>query len=441
MIEVLCRRSKRNPVLLGPAGSGKTAIVEGLAERIAAGRVPALWQGTRLIEVPLSSIVAGTQYRGQLEERLVHLVAGGGEPPGIVPSSTRSTCSPARGQRRQRMGADQVLKPALARGDIAVIGATTPEEYRASIERDDALARRFTTIDVRELDAAATRPILRALRTGLLKARGVRVSDAALDVLLAFADQRILNRRFPDKAIDLLEQAVARALVAGRTSVSRADAVRTTEVWASRASSTPTLDRFGRDLVRLAHEGKLEAIVGRDRELRTVQRSCSATRSGIRSCSGRRARARPRSSKDSPVGSRAATFPCRCAAFGCKRSHCSNSRRPSGDPSRAADFFLEARHPSVVVFFDEVHLLASPTVSDLAESLKPLPGAWRNRVHRGDHWRGIPGAPRAGGRARPTVHPGPGPADGCGGGAGGPRLGPRLPRAGAFTSRMTRSMT
>jgi ATP-dependent Clp protease ATP-binding subunit ClpC len=372
LIEVLCRRTKRNPVLLGPAGAGKTAIVEGLAQRIADGRVPALLRGTRLIEIPLSSLVAGTQYRGQLEERLAGLVKEASQPGIVLFLDEIHLLVGAGSTEGSAMGVDQVLKPALARGEIAVIGATTPEEYRTSIERDSALARRFTTIDVRELDRDGTRPILRALRDGLLKARGVRVSDAALDVLLAFADEHILNRRFPDKAIDLLEQAVARALVEGRTSVNRADAVRTTERWAARASSTPTLDRFGRDLVALAREGRLGPVVGRDREMRTMQEillrhskrnplllgpAGSGKTAIVEGFAGRIARGEVAT----PLrGVRLYEVPLLELAAALR-----------SDPSRMPELFLEARHPSVIVFFDEVHLLASPTVSDLAESLKP----------------------------------------------------------------------
>jgi ATP-dependent Clp protease ATP-binding subunit ClpC len=372
LIEVLCRRSKRNPVLLGPAGSGKTAIVEGLAQRIASGRVPAILKGTRLIEVPLSGIVAGTQYRGQLEERLDQLVAEASQPGIVLFFDEVHLLVGAGTTEGGSMGADQVLKPALARGDIAVIGATTPEEYRATIERDTALARRFTTIDIRELDLDATRPILRALRDGLQKGRGVRVSDAAIEVLLTFADEHILNRRFPDKAIDLLEQAVAHALVTGRTSVGKADAVTTTQVWASRASSTPTLDRYGRDLVALARAGKLRPIIGRDRELQTVEEIL------LRKTKRNPLLLGPAGAGKTAIveglASRIATgdvpAPLRdLRLYDVPLLELAAALR--SDPSRLADLLLEARHPSVVVFFDEIHVLATPAVGDLAESLKP----------------------------------------------------------------------
>ena len=371
VIEILCRQSKRNPVLLGPAGSGKTAIVEGVAQRIMSGKVPALLQGVRLVEVPLASLVAGTEYRGQFEERLQKLVEEASRP-GIILFFDEIHLLEGAGRSEGGMGADEVLKPALARGDIAVIGATTPEAYRATIERDSALARRFTTVAVQELDKDATRPILRAVRDGLERRRGVRVSDAALDVLLDFADTTIINRRFPDKAIDLLEQAVAAAIVAGRTSVSQADAKRTTRLWSERASSTPTLDRFGRDLVGLAAEGKLGPIIGREREIdaivevllrRTKRNPVLLGRAG----SGKTAvveglAIRIANGTVPPPLLKIRLFDIPLLALGAAVQK---------EPTLLSDLLLEARHPSVVVFFDEIHQLASPTVHDLAEALKP----------------------------------------------------------------------
>jgi len=225
--------------------------------------------GVRIVEVPLASLTAGTQYRGQLEERVAQLVSEASQP-GIILFFDEIHLLAGAGRTDGGMGADEVLKPALSRGDIAVIGATTPEAYRTTIALDPALARRFTTVVVPELDRAATRPILMSVRDALARGRGVLASDDALDVLLEFADRSIANRRFPDKAIDLLEQAIAHAIVAGKTAVGRDDAIAATVEWAQRASSTPTLERFGRDLVGLARDGKLGPILGRERELDAI---------------------------------------------------------------------------------------------------------------------------------------------------------------------------
>jgi ATP-dependent Clp protease ATP-binding subunit ClpC len=371
VIEILVRSTKRNPVLLGPAGSGKTAIVEGLAQRVAAGRVPDQLKDARIVEIPLASIVAGTSYRGQLEERLQALVKEASNPRVILFFDEIHLLAGA-GKSEGGMGADQALKPALARGDIAIIGATTADEYRATIEQDDALARRLTTIAIAELTREQTRPIVQSVRDRLAKSRGVTVSDDAIDVLLTFAEQRIANRRFPDKAIDLLEQAVAEAIVAGRKTVDTAEAVRTTEVWQTRASSTPTLDRFGRDLVALAKAGSLTAVIGRDREIDAVAEVL------LRQTKRNPVLLGPAGSGKTAIveglAERIATgkVPAALAEvriFDVPISALAGSIER--DPERLRDLLAEARHPSVVVFLDEIHQLASPTSRVLAESLKP----------------------------------------------------------------------
>ena len=371
LIETLVRTTKRNPVLLGPAGAGKTAIVEGLAQLIAAGRVPRPLKDARIVEIPLSSLVAGTEYRGQLEERLAQLVKEASTP-GIILFFDEIHLLEGAGRSEGGMGADEVLKPALARGAIAVIGATTPEDYRATIERDSALSRRFTPINVEELDIARTRPILRAVRDRLSDSRGVRVSDQALDVLLDFADASIINRRFPDKALDLLEQAVARAIVAGHTKVDRDDAVRTTVEWAERLSSTPTLEHFGRDLVGLARAGKLGPIVGRDREIEAIVQVLL-----------RRTKRNPLLLGPAGTGKtaiveglaiRIASGQIPAALRGVRLFDVQLlplAQAVATDSTVLRDLLLEARHPSVVLFFDEIHQLASPAIRAVGEALKP----------------------------------------------------------------------
>ena len=371
MIEILLRSAKRNPILLGPAGVGKTAIVEGLAQRIVARRVPPPLLGVRIVEVPLASLTAGTQYRGQLEERVTQLVAEASQP-GIILFLDEIHLLASAGRTDGGMGAGEILKPALARGDMAVIGATTPEDYRTTIALDDGLARRFTTIVVSELDKVASRPILMSVRDALAKTRGVTADDDALDVLLDFADRSIANRRFPDKAIDLLEQAIAHAIVAGATTVDRADAEAATARWSARGSSTPTLERFGRDLVALARDGKLGPIVGRDRELDAIVEVLL-----------RRTKRNPL--LIGPAGSgktaiveglaiRVASGAVPAALHDIRIFDVPLLSLASGiadEPTLLGDLLVEVRHPSVVVFFDEIHLLAAPKVRDLAESLKP----------------------------------------------------------------------
>src|SRR4051794_32420660 len=371
IIETLLRSTKRNPVLLGAPGVGKTAIVEGLAQRIAAGKVPDGLKGTRLVELPLAAVVAGTQYRGQLEERLEQPVREASQP-GIVLFLDEIHVLESAGQSEGGLGAAAVLKPALARGGIAVIGATTADDYRTTIARDDSLARRLSTLEIAELDSAATLPILKALRDRITTTRGVAVSDDALQVLLDFSVKAIINRRLPDKAIDLLEQAVASALVAGRKEVSADDARATTDDWARRASSTPTLERFGRDLTALARAGELGPIVGRDRELEAIVeillrktkrdpmllgpagsgKTALVEGLGIRIASAKV----PDELKDVRLFD-VALLPLAQAI--------------ATDSTLLRDFLAEARHASVIVFFDEIHQLAAPAVRDLAQAIKP----------------------------------------------------------------------
>ena len=371
IIETLLRSTKRNPVLLGPPGVGKTAIVEGLAQRIAAGKVPDELKKTRLIEVPLAAIVAGTQYRGELEARMQQLVAEASQP-NIVLFLDEIHMLESAGDSQGGLGAAAVLKPALANGSIAVIGATTGDDYRTTIARDDALDRRLSTMEVSELDDAATMPILKSLRDRIVTSRGVTVSDDALQVLLDFSDKSIINRRLPDKAIDLLEQAVAAAIVAGRKTVSADDARTTTDDWARRASSTPTLERFGRDLTALGKQGQLGPIVGRDREIEAIIEILLRKTKRDPMLLG------PAGSGKTAIveglGIKLGSGQVPVELQGVRLFDVALlplAQAVATDSTLLRDFLAEARHPSVIVFFDEIHQLAEAGVHDLAQAIKP----------------------------------------------------------------------
>jgi ATP-dependent Clp protease ATP-binding subunit ClpC len=219
-IEVLSRRTKNNPVLIGEAGVGKTAIVEGIAQRIVAGDVPQTVAGKRVVQLDLAGVVAGTRYRGDFEERLKTLIdeirEHGDEL--IVFLDELHTLVGAGGGGGEGGGLDasNMLKPALSRGDLHVIGATTLDEYR-NIESDAALARRFQPILVPEPSVTETVEILRGLRDRYEAHHQVRFTDQALVAAAELADRYLTDRFLPDKAIDLLDQAGARVRLRTKT--------------------------------------------------------------------------------------------------------------------------------------------------------------------------------------------------------------------------------
>ena len=223
VVETLCRRTKRNPALVGPAGSGKTAIVEGLAQLVVEGRVPEALRGVRVIALAPSSLVAGAGVVGELEKRMKAVLEEAAHD-GIILFIDEMHSMVGAGGREGSGDVASLLKPALARGDIACIAATTDDEFRRLIEPDAALARRFQPIRVQEMTAEQTRVVLRTLRNELRELRGVDVDDGILDWLVEFASQFLRNRFFPDKAVDLLEQCVAYAVTRGAKAVGQADA-------------------------------------------------------------------------------------------------------------------------------------------------------------------------------------------------------------------------
>jgi ATP-dependent Clp protease ATP-binding subunit ClpC len=212
-IEILARRTKNNPVLIGEPGVGKTAIVEGLAQRIESGRVPQVLQDKRVVEVNLNAMVAGSKYRGEFEERikavLDEIIAHQDELI-IFIDELHTVVGAGQGGGEGGLDVSNIIKPSLARGELHLIGATTLNEYQKYIEKDAALERRFQPVLVPEPTADQTIEILRGLRDKYEAHHKVKITDEAILAATELSDRYIANRFLPDKAIDLIDQAASR---------------------------------------------------------------------------------------------------------------------------------------------------------------------------------------------------------------------------------------
>eukprot|EP00371_Babesia_bovis_P001286 XP_001609933.1 ClpB [Babesia bovis T2Bo] len=210
-VEILSRRTKNNPILLGDPGVGKTAIAEGLANRIVSGDVPDSLKNTRVISLDLASMLAGSQYRGEFEERLKNILKEVQDSQGeIIMFIDEIHTVVGAGDAQGAMDAGNILKPMLARGELRCIGATTLQEYRQRIEKDKALERRFQPVYVDQPSVEETISILRGLRERYEVHHGVRILDSALVEAAQLSDRYITDRFLPDKAIDLVDEAAAR---------------------------------------------------------------------------------------------------------------------------------------------------------------------------------------------------------------------------------------
>lgn len=206
LIEILCRRTKNNPILIGEAGVGKTAIVEGLASMIASNKVPRILQGQKIISLDMASLVAGTKYRGEFEERMQKIIKEVSEEEDIILFIDEIHTLVGAGGADGAIDASNILKPALARGEIRCIGATTTYEYKKYIEQDKALARRFQPLIVEETSVADTVEILRALRPIYEEYHRVEISDEILLKIVSLTEEYIYDRYHPDKDIDILDE-------------------------------------------------------------------------------------------------------------------------------------------------------------------------------------------------------------------------------------------
>jgi len=209
-IQILSRRTKNNPCLIGDAGVGKTAIAEGLAQRIVAGQVPDDLKNKRLVTIDIPSMVAGTKYRGDFEDRVKNCIEEVKRAKNIILFIDEIHTIVGAGAAEGAIDAANILKPPLARGEIRLVGATTLNEYRKYIEKDAALERRFQTVTVKEPTSEATEEILRGLRDRYEAHHGVKITDEAIHAAVQMSERYITDRFFPDKAIDLIDEGASR---------------------------------------------------------------------------------------------------------------------------------------------------------------------------------------------------------------------------------------
>ena len=284
MVEILCRRQKNNPCLLGEPGVGKSALAEALAQRIASGQITPALRGKRVLSLDMASMVAGTKYRGDFEERFknlleelyrdrstilfideIHIIAGAGAAEGAIDAAS-------------------ILKPMLARGEIQLIGATTPEEYRKTIQKDSALERRFGRVMVEEPTPTAAETILAGLMPRYERYHGVAIPSTAIHAAVELSVRYLPGRYLPDKAIDLLDEAAAARRIAESSSEKKALTPADIARVVSKASGVPA-ERVGEaERERLAQlEQRLAAeVIGQPRAVASVAAAIRRSRTGLR---------------------------------------------------------------------------------------------------------------------------------------------------------------
>ncbi len=284
LVFVLCRRQKNSPALVGPPGVGKTAIAEALAERLLRGRVPVCLRGKRLYSLNMAALVAGTKYRGEFEERVRDLLKETAQAGDVILFIDELHTVMGAGGAEGAIDAANILKPALGRGGVQIVGATTDEEYRRHVEKDPALARRFRRIDVAPTDAGQTLRILQSLCPALERHHGVHILPGALDAAVRMAQRYLPERSLPDSALDLLDESAAAVSLGTGAAVDR-EAVAAT---VRRQTGIP-LERLktGDRAALLGLEEVLNrAVLGQEPAVRAVAAAVRRGRSGL--CAGNR---------------------------------------------------------------------------------------------------------------------------------------------------------
>ncbi len=226
VMQILARRTKNNPILIGEPGVGKTAVAEGLAQAIVRGNAPYMLSGKRVVSLPMAAVVAGTKYRGEFEERLKNIIDEIRRDGNVILFIDELHTLIGAGGAEGSIDAANIMKPALSRGELQIIGATTLTEYKKYFEKDAALARRFQTVKVEEPDAAAAVRILRGLREKYEAFHHARITDEALEAAVKLSQRYINNRFLPDKAIDLMDEAASKVRM---KAVAQPDKIKETE--------------------------------------------------------------------------------------------------------------------------------------------------------------------------------------------------------------------
>lgn len=285
MMQILCRRRKNNPVLIGEPGVGKTAIAEGLAIKIQRGDVPRMLVGKRVVELSMGSLVAGTKFRGDFEERMKKLVDELAASGNVIIFVDELHTLVGAGNAEGALDAANILKPSLARGEFQVIGATTRDEYSKYIEKDAALDRRFQPIDVAEPDESDALEILKGLKEGYEKHHGVHYTPEALEAAVKLSSRYLSDRRLPDKAIDLIDEAGAKVRIdlSGDDADLTVDDEDIAEV-ISQWSGIPVKSLTEREATKLLHlEDEIhKRLVGQDEAVSALCRAVRRSRSGLR---------------------------------------------------------------------------------------------------------------------------------------------------------------
>ena len=278
-VQILSRRSKNNPVLIGEPGVGKTAVAEGIAAYIAGSDAPDSMAGKRLVALDLPALLAGTKYRGDFEERVKAVLKDVKKAGDVILFIDEMHTMIGAGSAEGAIDAANILKPALGRGEVQIIGATTPEEYRRHIEKDAALERRFQPVKIAEPSRSDSLKMLGAVRQSLEKHHGVKISDAALTAAVDLSARYINDRFLPDKAIDLADEAAAHIRVSGGGLVTAEDIAAVVSLW----TGIPVANLSADETKRLRNMESIlhRRVIGQNEAVTAVSRAIRRGRVGL----------------------------------------------------------------------------------------------------------------------------------------------------------------